>query len=290
MSSNSSFCIITKGGTFLEALTVGVGEHIQRPVAPGHAIVHKTTQRHAGAPTTSGVRDILVIFLTARQPEILESDENTWRIERAMRLQSIAKELLQRDKLISCLQLARENDPNNSEISYWLGVHLIQGDVSDPSDERWEEICQGVGSLEQSTLLNPADARAHYHFGMAISTRHKYAMRTRRAHLLPPPQESAESLINAFETAIILEGKCDDAGCKNEINLAAAYLALGDYMARLKDFDKAIAYLNQVEDTIGKAGDMDKEWAQSMIQEVFSILDYCKNELVKKNEASLASS
>ena len=62
--------------------------------APGHAIVHKTTQRHAGAPTTSGIRDILVIFLTARRPkEILPVAENTWGIESAMRLQSVAKEM-----------------------------------------------------------------------------------------------------------------------------------------------------------------------------------------------------
>jgi len=276
----------TGGGTFLEALTVGNGDHVQRPIAPGHAIIHKTTQRHAGAPTTSGVRDILVIFLTARRPEMANNDEITWGIERAMRLQSIGKEL-QRDKLIPSLRLARQNDPTNSEVPYWLGVHLIQGDMNDPSDERWEEICEGVESLSMSTLLNPADARAHYHLGMALSARHKYAMRTKRAHLLPSAKEAAESLIKAFETAISLEGKCVQAGCENGINLAAAFLALGDFMGRLKNFDKAIYYLNQVEDTLGQAGDMDKTWAHAMLQEVNSMLDYCKDESAKKNEASL---
>jgi len=265
----------------LEALTVGDGDHIQRPTAPGHAIIHKTTQRHAGAPTTSGVRDILVIFLTARRPETSETDENTWRIERAMRLNQIAKEL-PRDKLIPCLKLASNNDPTNNEVPYWLGVHTIQGDMNDPSDERWTEICQGVESLKLSALLNPADARAHFHLGMAISTRHKYAMRTKRAHLLPPPKEAADSLIQALEAAIRLERKCVEAGCANGINLAAAFLALGDFVARLKSFDKAIAYLNQVEDSIRRAGDIDENWAQSMLQEVSSMLDYCKKESAEK--------
>lgn len=274
------------GGTFLEALTVGDTEYIQRPTGPGHAIVHKTTQRHAGAPTTSGVRDILVIFLTARRPNMAHSDENTWGIERAMRLQSMAKEL-ERSKLIPSLRLARTNDPSNSEVPYWLGVHLVQGDMNDPSDERWSEICEGVESLRLSTLLNPADARAHYHHGMGISTRHKYAMRTKRAHLLPPAKEAADSLINSLEAAIRLEGKCDEAGCKNGLNLAAAYLALGDFMARLKDFDKAISYLNQVEKSIVNSGDTEANWANSMLQEVSSVLEYCERESAKKAESSL---
>ena len=135
-----------------------------------------------------------------------------------MRLQSIGKEL-DRDKLIPSLCLARDNDPTNSEVPYWLGVHLFQGDMNDESDERWAELSQGVESLKVSTLLNPADARAHYHLGMAISTRHKYAMRTKRAHLLPPAKEAGESVIDALETAIRLERKCAEAGCENGINL-----------------------------------------------------------------------
>ena len=226
------------------------------------------------------------MFLTARRPLSDDNSENTWRIERAMRLQSIAKEL-DREKLIPSMLLARSNDPLNSEVHYWLGVHLMQGDMNDPTDARWEEICQGVESLKTSTLLNPADARAHYHLGMGIATRHKYAMRTRRVHLLPPAAEAAETLTNALETAIRLETKCEQAGCKNGINLSAGYLAMGDFMARLKNFDAAMRYLNQVETCIETSGDIDKSWAQSMLQEVSSILDHCKMEIIKKTEASL---
>jgi hypothetical protein len=71
-----------------------------------------------------------------------------------MRLQTIAKQL-PRGKLIPCLELARENDPTNSEMSYWLGVHLLQGDSSDESDLRWNEICRGVDTLKTATELNP---------------------------------------------------------------------------------------------------------------------------------------
>ena len=203
-----------------------------------------------------------------------------------MRLQSIAK-TLPRNQLIPCLELARKNDPTNSEMSYWLGVHLLQGDMHDPSEERWEEICRGVETLKYATLLNPADARAYYHLGMAISTRHKYAMRTKRAHLLPPAEEAASSMIEAFEAAMYLERKCEEAGCKNGLNLSAAYLTLGDFMARLKSFDKSMNYLASIEDIIISAGDMKEDWAQSMLQEVSSMSEYCKKELTKKSESTL---
>jgi hypothetical protein len=144
----------TGGGTFLEGLSRDDISCIQRPFSPGHALLHHTTARHAGAPTTSGIRDILVIFLTARHPPDMSTAKNTYRIERPMRLQTIAKQL-PRGKLIPCLELARENDPTNSEMSYWLGVHLLQGDSSDESDLRWNEICRGVDTLKTATELNP---------------------------------------------------------------------------------------------------------------------------------------
>lgn len=269
-------CGFTGGGTFFERLSL-CDNAVERPVGPGHAIIHATTQRHAGAPTTSGIRDILVIFLSARKPLELNVG-SPWAIERGMRLQSIGKQL-RRDKLIPCLQLASNNDPTNSEQRYWLGVHLIQGDMADTSENRWREICGGVEFLEDSIQLNPSDARAHYHLGMAISTRHKYAMRTRRADELPPPKEAAESMIHALETAISLERRCLLYNCPNGINIGAAYLALGDFMLRLKSFDKAMSYLNLVEGAIQESGDAEEEWAKGMMDEVTSMMNFCNEEM-----------
>ncbi|KAL7515621.1 hypothetical protein ACHAXN_013276 [Cyclotella atomus] len=265
------------GGTFLEGLSRDEISCIQRPVSPGHALLHHTTARHAGAPTTSGIRDILVIFLTARHPQDISKSESTYRVERPMRLQTIAKQL-PRDKLIPCLELAREHDPLNSEMSYWLGVHLLQGDSSDQSDQRWNEICRGVDVLQTATQLNPTDARAHFHLGMAIASRHKYAMRTKRAHLLPPPGEAAEALIYSFESAIRLEQVCDEAGCKNGINIPAAYLALGDFMGRLRNYPKALEYLEQVEGAIASS-ESEEDWAMSMLEETASISNFCRSEM-----------
>jgi len=276
----------TGGGTFLEALSIGDGETVRRPVRAGHALLHRTTERHAGAPTTSGIRDILVIFLTARRPEKPISNEYTYGIETGMRLQTMAKEL-PRDQCLSGLELARSYDPMNGELSYWLGVHLLQGDPNDPTDERWEEICRGVETLEAATQLNPADARARYHLGMAISTRHKYAMRTKRAHLLPPAAEVASRIIESFEEAIRLEKICEEAGCKNGFNVAAGFLTLGEFMTSLRNFKKALEYLSQVESTLSNAGELDTPWAGGFLEEMNRMKSYCEKETAKLRENSL---
>ena len=54
-------------------------------------------------------------------------------------------------------------------------------------------------------------------------------------------------------------------------------------MARLQDPDKAIVYLNQVEEHIIDQ-DGDTNWVHSMLDEVNSMLEYCKNEAMKKKE------
>ena len=58
-------------------------------------------------------------------------------------------------------------------------------------------------------------------------------------------------------------------------------------MARLKSYDKAITYLNQVKGAIGEAGDMDKGWAHAMLEEVSSVREYCIREAAEKMEPSL---
>ena len=55
-------------------------------------------------------------------------------------------------------------------------------------------------------------------------------------------------------------------------------------MARLRDPDKAIVYLNQVEEHIDMVQDGNTNWVHSMLDEVNSMLEYCKNESMKKKE------
>ena len=53
-------------------------------------------------------------------------------------------------------------------------------------------------------------------------------------------------------------------------------------MARLRDPDKAIVYLYQVEEHIDMEQDGDTNWVRSMLDEVNSMLKYCKTESMKK--------
>ena len=61
-------------------------------------------------------------------------------------------------------------------------------------------------------------------------------------------------------------------------------------MARLRDPDKAIVYLNQVVEHIDMEQDRDTNWVHSMLDEINSMLEYCKTESIKKEEeASLVT-
>jgi len=56
------------GGTFFENQLLGpTAEHIKplRPSGVGYCLAHSASERHAGAGTTTGVRDILVLFVSA---------------------------------------------------------------------------------------------------------------------------------------------------------------------------------------------------------------------------------
>ena len=143
---------------------------------------------------------------------------------------------------------------------------------------------QTARTLEAAAELNPADARAFYHLGMAISTRHKYAMRTKRAHLLPPAADAASRMIETFEEAIRLEKICEEAGCKNGFNVAASYLTLGEFMARLRNFDKAMEYLSLVEGALASAGGLDTPWAGGFLEEMNRMKSYCETETAKLSE------
>ena len=135
--------------------------------------------------------------------------------------------------------------------------------------------------MRKSAAYSPSDARTYYHLGMALAARHKFAMRERLAHLLPPPAVVAEEIERAFCMAIRLESQCAAAGCKNGFNVAAAYLSLGEFMARLRNFKKGAEYLERVEDIVVSNGEEGEVWARPMLEEVSSILAYCRGELNK---------
>ncbi|KAL3931160.1 MAG: hypothetical protein SGBAC_011438 [Bacillariaceae sp.] len=139
---------------------------------PGHAILHHSSDRHAGASTRRGVRDILVFFLTASKIKVtLDGSQHPPAplLEQAARLKSSA-----RPQCEECL--VRSNQGDDSGIAhFWRSLaaavcrsryqHLAVEAI--PTDgEAWQylgmalwDIHQWLGILIQSQMPNDQESR-----------------------------------------------------------------------------------------------------------------------------------
>jgi len=210
------------GGTFFEDLLAdngedggGGGSPILRPTGTGHAVAHLSTKRHAGAPTTSGIREILVFFLTQRGTKEIKTgssgsmsisttmDTNTNTrastrnqfpaIERAFHLKMKSREMQGRGALV-CLDLAIQQNPNDGEAHFLKGSQLMRGgnenyasnnnnesQAISPQQEhqqRWEEIHQSLHHLNEAKELSSYDARVNFFAGLAYKQRLAFIKRT----------------------------------------------------------------------------------------------------------------
>ena len=178
------------GGTLFEhqLLTAFQGrEPIPTPLIPkgaGHAIIHPCQERHAGAATYDGIRDILVLFITERyrteEPILLESlpsfrmssptpplEFNARLKAKAVTIPKIGTETDRRLQKVVHHRLAVEMHPEDGEA--W---HYLANSLRDYSNENgrmdWNVkllICI-IQCLQKSCHLSPCDARTYNSLGV----------------------------------------------------------------------------------------------------------------------------
>jgi tetratricopeptide (TPR) repeat protein len=155
------------GGTLFEAQLSD--EQPYAPIKPsgvGHALLHESHQRHAGAGTTSGVRDIWVIFVTAfdgvgattTQLPPPPPQEVATRLK--MKAQIMDEDLLHERALL--LKMAIDAVPDDGEAWHHLGMTLHA--LSRSNFSRETRAC-----LSRATKLIPNDARLFSNFGLVLA-------------------------------------------------------------------------------------------------------------------------
>ena len=179
---------------------------ILRPFGPGHAVAHRSTERHAGAPTKTGIRELLVVFLTLRpnkpgvsrdadpkDPDEANGSVDLAGIERAFYL----KNLVQQPQIPLpgvvqnlCYEWAIKNYPFDGESLFWTGRAKVQhsrqaldnlllherslndGNVS----SLWDEMNEGIIALEKvAREADPYCIRSLLFLGTAYSSRWCFA-------------------------------------------------------------------------------------------------------------------
>jgi hypothetical protein len=236
-----------------------------KPLGVGHALVHYSGERHAGAATRAGVRDILVVFVTAQAtppPSLLRAallkqcrDE----CECDDPLQSIQCRLLHQS-------MAVEMDPLNGEALQYLANALIDyADAVDATkpDESLSCLEQGVLTLEEATRLTPCDARVYNTLGRALD---RLSRRARRPALVPAVQA-------AYQTAVDILERSQRMGC-DVPDLDLVRFNYGLYLSNLDLFAEAAAVL---EPTASKYQPGDTE--DPILANAHSIFQLCQRRM-----------
>jgi hypothetical protein len=190
------------GGTFLEnqlrgkIAEKGLAEDVPSPlqsIGAGHAVAHLSNQRHAGVGTTEGVRDILVLFLTAsRKSSVLhnfneKSINVTPDMERAARLKTNARsnslrcDTLEESILVRMMhhRLAIQFAPADEEAWHYLGMTLLEYAKTKKETQKALEIARlSISCLNQAFAINPCDGRLCNNLGLAHETLLAYTTAT----------------------------------------------------------------------------------------------------------------
>lgn len=266
------------GGTFFEDLITKEEDEnpIVRPSGPGHAVAHKSTVRHAGTPTTSGVREILVFFLTLREAD---SSPRAPPVERAFHLKMNAKMAdIPRSAKLKCFELAIQENPEDAEAHFLRGIELMR---NSNEQDRWQEINQSVFHLNKAANLAPFDARIKCFAGIARKTRLVFAQRAGNEELALDEVKELETVANSLENSIALHDSYQSFGISSDFEVATALLSFGEVLAKLKRYQEAIESVSHL---VGKASFPHEDAKEDAMKQSQALINYCKNELSRVSQ------
>jgi hypothetical protein len=226
------------GGTFFEnQLLPSSKSHgsVPKPIKPlgiGHCLAHAANERHAGAGTVSGVRDILVLFVTAVQSTKMRNARlKQCRTECEKGCTSKLGSLWCR---IRHHRLAVAADPADGEAYQYLGTALMNyaeyvaqaRDAAANADETETALQAAIACFRRAAVLTRCDARVYNNLGIALS---------RQQRLLDAEQ--------AYQRGLELLVKSDQAGCNVEDDLDSISLNYGLDLANQDRFAEACEIL-----------------------------------------------
>jgi len=250
------------GGTFFEnqLQLTSLNEKLpdpMRPVDVGYPLLHLSNDRHAGALTKKGIRDIMVIFITATKA--VKSDFQDFPVklppsapllERSARLKSSARIYCEG---FSCMtesilcrilhyRLALLCTMTDGEAWHYLGMSLREfhkAQLSDRTTQHSPILLDNVISCLQVALhLNPCDARIYNSFALSLETLKEYYESNR---MMSRENESSIHLriCQAYERCLTINNLFDRAGCDIAVDYDSACLNYGLYLSKLDIFDQS---------------------------------------------------
>jgi hypothetical protein len=225
------------GGTYFE-------NQIQtKPVKPangvGHCLMHRSSERHAGAGTHAGVRDIMVLFISSVRPV---PEIQSARLKQCRATCSAEDDLLA--SLLCRIQhhrLAIKVCNNDGEAFQYLGTALMEyaDFVKSQQDTKHhlQTLKASILCLENSRTLTPKDARVYNNLGILFDRLYE-----------KNPSESAIALVKAeeaYDYGMQLLKRQISAGCNAEADLDSLSLNYGLCLANQDRFHEAAQVLKR---------------------------------------------
>lgn len=277
------------GGTFFEGL-IDSPHHSQdpiiRPSDVGHALAHLSTERHAGAPTRSGVREILVFFLTMRPYGL---PPRAPPIERAFHLKIAAKEMTQVSQAITCLDMALKERPMDGEAHFWKGFRLLlqdQQEVVGSNDQNdaitIRRIQKSIHHMQRAQECAPFDARIHCFAGMAYKRMLDFKYNRKRTEtslegLRPEDRMVLELSVECFQNAMYLHEKYQQHGITSDFDVVMAIMSFSEVLTRLEKYEEAVGYIAMLQDYM--KGIKEEELLEHVKKHTKELSGYCKDKL-----------
>ena len=216
-----------------------------KPVGPGHALSHLSSERHAGASTMEGVRDILVMFITATNGGPLMRPSAP-ALERCARLKATARGESSRfeNALDAALcraiyqRLAIDAVRGDGEAWHFLGMALRDFPLGQTPDDASVVEQLSLDCLLHAEELTPCDARLYNNLGLLLG----------QVYMKRKNQVFFDQARQCYEKSALLHRNSQVAGCDIQNEFDASILNYGLFLANLDRFREAADVLASASD------------------------------------------
>jgi hypothetical protein len=263
------------GGTFFEnQLRNGTNVHPLKPLGEGYCLTHFSSERHAGAATVAGVRDVLVVFVMARQenavaPLLIQNA----RLKQSAR--SDCQEMCDNDNKSAILcriqhqLMAIEAVPGDGEAFQYLGTALIDFTSVCDSQERNTILDAAIDCLRHATIFSPCDSRVYSNLGVALSRRY------------PNSLEHESRTVEAYQKSREILEQSREAGCDVEDEWDSVSLNYGLFLANIDRFADSVCALDRTarkkeEDSVDTT-----TTTSQVVDDAHRLWQFCKRKMAK---------
>ncbi|KAL7473543.1 hypothetical protein ACHAXS_014022 [Conticribra weissflogii] len=285
-----------------------------KPLGVGHALAHYSSDRHAGAATFRGVRDILVIFVAVAAAAREESEHDgaasmvttrrapTW--ERAARLKAASRRYCSKcasivDHLACRMlhhRLAIRQVPKDGEAWHYLGMALLELYEALQNPEIVDSDLDSIGGkdvlelsiecFDEATRHTPYDGRLYNNLGIALER----LLSESRDGRSPSEKCAIDKRIKqAYKTSFAVHSVCEKIGCDVGADFERTILNYGLYLSKQDDFEGAIRILSQIESraasSFGEESAVNsrnmhtEDSRQKVIQDAKGLLLFCADQI-----------